>query len=165
MSISGIGSGTCAADMREQFFKRLDQDGDGSVTKEEMSSAMPLRGGARNIDDIFERVDSNHDGAVDRSEHDAQMARDLFAASDADGDGSVSESELLAVGKNDHHKSLLKQLFSAADSDGDGSVSESELAAALEQLRPQHFSTTAPSYDSKGDIRNGAGASRLSVEA
>jgi hypothetical protein len=60
----------------EEIFNRMDQDSDGSITKEELKSAMaemPQNGPT--VDEIFEEVDTDNDGVISRSESDAHLEK------------------------------------------------------------------------------------------
>ncbi len=57
----------------EEIFAKIDENGDGSVTKDELSSFM-----AQNDSDvgkIFEEVDTDDDGVISRSESDAHLEK------------------------------------------------------------------------------------------
>src|ERR1700755_3009144 len=95
MTTSGI-SGSCSAfdgGARPSFFKKMDGDGDGKVTKDEMKTAFearsegskgagrPPHGDGKSLDDLFAEIDTNSDGAIDededsafRAKHDAERA-------------------------------------------------------------------------------------------
>jgi Ca2+-binding EF-hand superfamily protein len=77
MKINGSDWNTQDAAQRQQdFFKKIDQDGDGKVTKDELKTFLSSKSGganspagAPNIDDIFSRIDTNGDGTIDESEN------------------------------------------------------------------------------------------------
>lgn len=125
--ISGIGSSGCGAidaGSRESFFGKMDSDGNGKVTKDEMKAAFDARadgakgpggpppGGARSIDDLFAEIDTNGDGGIDEEE-DATFR----AARDA-GHAARQQQSI----------DLMRELLSRLDADSDGSLSSSELA-------------------------------------
>jgi Ca2+-binding EF-hand superfamily protein len=89
----GISSAEAAA-VREVRFLRMDTDGDGVITEEEMQTAAQQRI-ARRIAKKIARLDKNGDGRVERAEFDEHgVAR--FARLDTDGDGRVSHEEFRA---------------------------------------------------------------------
>lgn len=124
---SGISSSCGAIDSgaRQSFFKKMDGDGNGKVTKDEMKAAFEARTegphgpggpppGGKGIDELFAEIDSNGDEAIDEDEdaafraaHDAErvarqhesidLMRELLSMLDADSDGSLSSTELSAL--------------------------------------------------------------------
>ena len=81
------------------FYRHLDVNGDGKVTKAEFSSALPLLGFGQNgreaIDGLFEQLDENGDGAIAYSELAAALRRDdvELAAELQDGAMGVIETK------------------------------------------------------------------------
>ena len=99
-----------------QMFERVDLNGDGQVTRVELTEYRDRR---------FSEGDANGDGALELAEFEAvwlAMVRermvDRFQALDADGDGRITAAEF---------DRPLDRLFSRLDSDEDGSVSRSEI--------------------------------------
>jgi len=65
-------------DSAQDIFKKIDQDGDGKVTKDELENRAgePARRRRANsngpsLDDLFSRIDTNGDGSIDESENNA----------------------------------------------------------------------------------------------
>lgn len=80
---------------RNVRFERMDYDGDGVITLDEMQDAARRRAPERAAK-RFERMDRNGDGALTRAElADAHAAR--FARMDANGDGFVTREEVRAL--------------------------------------------------------------------
>ena len=77
MKIDGSDWNTQDAAQRQQdFFKKIDTDGDGKVTKDEFKTFLSSKSGGANspagapsVDDIFTRIDTNGDGTIDESEN------------------------------------------------------------------------------------------------
>ena len=88
----------------KQIFKRLDADGDGSLTEAEY---------------------------VGRSRFDAEKARKIFHASDADGDGKVTEAEYV---DNRIVTDKAKEVFFWIDADDDGAMTRQEVAACIDRV-------------------------------
>jgi len=121
--------------MRDRLFKRIDEDGDGSVTKEEFSTALskmkgPQRGDgqARTPGDLFTKIDANSDGVIDKTEH------DTFLSSMSKMKGAAGD--------------VASNLFARADKDGDGTVSKDELTQAIESM----VQPSPLGYDSRGAL-------------
>lgn len=133
---SNSSSGGCASGqskLQEKLFSLLDSNGDGSVAKDELSTALANA--------------KESDSGIDSSE--------LFASLDANGDGSLSIDETAALapppppppgagfgGDSD-------ELFSSLDADGNGSISQDELSSLFGQSGSQSdtSSTSASSDD------------------
>ena len=86
----GMDGPTTLADMQaraDRGFARMDANGDGVVTTDELGDGEGRRGGR-----MLERADANGDGRVTRAELTAST-RARFAEMDANGDGKVTEEE------------------------------------------------------------------------
>ncbi|MCH2582127.1 MAG: EF-hand domain-containing protein, partial [Planctomycetes bacterium] len=162
----GSSPGGRPAPYAADFIRRLDKDGDGKVSSEELPQTYRARLGGK-----FEEFDKNKDGALNQQEVAAMLptanssrrpsgtpsrdsdrprpsSRDaaqpsqdaLFAILDRDRDGKLSRRELEAAG------SILARL----DRDKDGSVSKREIAAAASDKAPS--SRSSRERDSRGGI-------------
>ena len=162
----GSSSGSRSTPYAAGFIKRLDKDGDGKVSSEELPQTYRARLGGK-----FEEFDKNKDGALNQQEVAAMLtaanssrrpsgtpsrdsdrprpsSRDaaqpsqdgLFAILDRDRDGKLSRRELEAAG------SILARL----DRDKDGSVSKREIAAVASDKAPS--SRSSRERDSRGGI-------------
>jgi hypothetical protein len=121
---TGTTTGTEATgDPVQMMFKRIDTDGNGSISESELAT---WRSSA-----IF-RLDTDGDGKVTKQEVDAYMAQQqsqggkpqdssaFFQAYDTNGDGAVDQNELKAGG---HRR------FQSADTDANGQLSMQEWQA------------------------------------
>lgn len=106
-------------------FESLDTNGDGQITKEEMSSK---------IADRFTQADANGDGAISLQELEAQAAKQskkhaekIMARFDKDGNNSLSPEEMKMGDRADRR-------FDKLDKDGDGMISETEFESARERM-------------------------------
>ena len=159
---SGSSSGGRPAPYAADFIRRLDKDGDGKVSSEELPQTYRARLGVR-----FEEFDKNKDGTLNQEEIAAMLtasyssrrssgsqsrdtdrprpsSRDadqpsqdaLFAILDRDRNGKLSRRELEAAG------SILARL----DRDKDGSVSKREIAAVASDRAPSSRSSRERDY-------------------
>jgi len=103
-------------------FRRLDTDGDGRITGEEMERAR--KGSARRAVDtkgLFDRADANHDGSVDRAEWEAaRVAPQPAGAAGISRDAYVAEAD-----------NWIKRF----DTNRDGALTREELRAAAGKWR------------------------------
>jgi Ca2+-binding EF-hand superfamily protein len=192
---SGSSYGTEAMEaMRQSRFKKIDSDGDGKITKSEMSASQPQDGKGPSVDDIFSKVDTNQDGVIDDSEDQtafqqmqangpggpppggpppdaSKMAADIFKSTDTDSDGKITKAELTKSltqsGQSSSDSSKVDELFKAADTDGDGTITQAELAAYMEKMQPPPPPSQASSYSNDMSSRTNSSAtgSLLSVVA
>jgi Ca2+-binding EF-hand superfamily protein len=123
--------------MVDDLLASLDTNGDGSVSSDELSTAMSSAGSTTDSSKVFSALDTNKDGTISSDELAAAMAPPpppppvqdssstssdaLFSALDSDGNGSISASELSSAMSND----------SSSSSD---SSTQSETSAALSKL-------------------------------
>jgi Ca2+-binding EF-hand superfamily protein len=110
-------------DRHQMMFKRIDADGNGSISSQEMES---WRSKA-----VF-RLDADSDGKVTKEEVDQHIAQrqaeggqapdsaKFFSTYDANGDGAIDEEELKNGGS---------QRFQTADTDANGELSMEEWTA------------------------------------
>ena len=114
------GGATAASDKRvEALFKKMDADGNGSISASEKSA----------FDDKLQAKRTDHHAGLAflAQQLSGPSNDDVFAATDSNGDGSVSLDELSNddAAKGVSSDSLLK-LFSLIDSNGDGAISKTE---------------------------------------
>ena len=112
-------------------FQRLDADGDGKITRDEMQTAARRH---------FLEADADGDGAVSREELKAhadaraqQRVDNIMTRLDRDKDGVISPDELPDGGR------ALRR-FDRADTDGDGAISQAEYDAARERMAKRRAS-------------------------
>jgi Ca2+-binding EF-hand superfamily protein len=107
----------------EAMFLRLDADGDGIVTRTELTAHKT---------EMFTLADANADSLLDGAERAAmrEAARQRAAAQgvpfDTDGDGNLSLAEFTGA----------TPLFDRADADGDGTVTRAEFDEITGKRRP-----------------------------
>ncbi|RON53673.1 EF-hand domain-containing protein [Pseudomonas frederiksbergensis] len=143
------------AQFQKELFTKLDSNGDGSVSQDELKTAQSDKPDNRLLADLsknFTDLDSDDSGSLSSEEMAAMappappqdqapntdLADALLGALDADGDGNLSSDELshglTAAGSS----ADSKEIFSALDKNQDGSVSSDELKAALQAGREQN---------------------------
>ncbi|MEM1142100.1 MAG: EF-hand domain-containing protein [Pseudomonadota bacterium] len=115
---------------------RMDQDGDGLVSREEFALPEKRRGPR-----MFERADLNSDGSVTFEELQSSLeegaakrstfANERFGEMDADGNQVLTLDEVLDHG------------FNQADANGDGFISEEEARAHFDERRGHRRSRRA----------------------
>lgn len=117
--------------MRQAMFSKLDEDGDGTISSSELSSATKSSssssGQSLSASKILSALDADQDGSISSSEFSTGM--DSF------------DSAMQALAQSSGAKGMrppppppdgasAEDMFSKMDSDGDGSVSKSEFEAA-----------------------------------
>ncbi len=109
-----------------QLFKRMDRNGDGKVTADEVpEERRPM------IERLIERADRDGDQALSLQEFTAAMDKRRPNAGAPPAGSPVAKRPFQAVGG----KGRLPGLFGAIDADGDGQLSSDEIAAAPAVIR------------------------------
>ncbi|EGH73511.1 XopAW family type III secretion system calcium-binding effector [Pseudomonas syringae] len=145
-------SSTSNKKFQEELLAKLDTDGDGSIAKNELSSALSSNskdGVTVSLSKAFSDLDSNDDDSLDADELAAmtppppppmqsvdEQAEDLLGALDSDGDGAISSDELTTGLSNTGSTTNSNQVFDALDTDEDGTVSLEELVAGMQPQQP-----------------------------
>lgn len=107
----------------QQRFDRLDKDGNGTITPDEFSE--------RNAA-MLKRLDRDGDGSISREDMDqmqrlrAERGQRLFGEADTNADNRVELNEALAQ---------AEKRFDEIDSDGDGQVDLGELKSGMKRLK------------------------------
>ncbi|AGW12485.1 EF-hand domain-containing protein [Megalodesulfovibrio gigas] len=122
-----------AAPSAEELFAATDADGDGSITKAELTSALESRaktGGANgpDADELFSQLDTDGDGLVTEQEHaDAleAMAQKL-----------EQKANMTMIAMQQQATASAAELFASTDADSDGSITKEELLSALLDRNP-----------------------------
>jgi calcium-dependent protein kinase len=125
-------------DMRETF-KRLDSDGNGRLSKEELIAAyaelMSEEEARSTVESVMQKVDADGNGYIDYSEFmmatmnqhillSKQNMETAFNMFDKDGSGSISVSEIRAILGEESLavNAVWEQLVKDADTNGDGVI-------------------------------------------
>lgn len=129
----------------EELFKKIDADGDGSITKAESEEFRAKREEAQQqVQSFLLNLQSLLSGT--QSEEDGEDGESLFAKLDGNSDGSVAKDEFLnAISPDgDGANGLINRLFAAMDADESGEVSEQELADFQKKLEERASNRPPP---------------------
>lgn len=115
----------------EELFKKIDSDGDGSISKAESDEFKSQADKAEQLLQSFLLSLQPSQPAKTGKASDSKDEDDAFAQIDANSDGSISSDEFKNALSNDRTASddLLSKLFDAIDSNRDGSVTQGETKA------------------------------------
>jgi Ca2+-binding EF-hand superfamily protein len=126
------------ADERAQaLLKKLDTDGNGSVSKDERS-AFQSRLSGRMQSLILQCQEM---ASVTQSPSATDITQGVFAKIDANGDGSISQDELnqfLSSPDGSGDKDRIAQLFNAIDTNQDGKIGKDENSASAAKPHRHH---------------------------
>ena len=126
---------TARPSIGEAVVAKLDNDGDGGISIEELAST---RFGKHMSSETFTNIDTDGDSKLSASEVDAifepekkppSVGEAMVAKLDNDGDGAVSISELSTT---QFGKDMTSEQFSGLDTDGDSKLNAAELDAHFE---------------------------------
>ena len=146
--ISKLSSSFKNIDDVKSAFKMLDADGDGSITRQEMS-ASGHKFSQEQIESIFALGDVNDDGAIDLDEFIGVMCpsaetviarissqfnnindvKKAFLKIDVDKDGKISRSEMAKCGKFNNQE--VDAIFILGDVNGDGEIDLEEFIGLM----------------------------------
>ncbi|OUM07088.1 calcium-binding protein [Pseudomonas syringae] len=143
-------SATSNKTFQEDLLAKLDADGDGSISKDELSSALSSdskEGITVSLSKAFSDLDSNDDDSLDTDELAAMtpppplqpatdVADELLDSLDSDGDGAISSAELSAGLTSAGSSASSSEVFDTLDTNKDGTVSLDELTASLQAQQP-----------------------------
>lgn len=108
---------------------RLDKNGDGAVTKDEVPNLGGGPGGGHpNMAEMIMRMDADGDGKVTQAEAGERWER--LSKLDKNGDGAVAKDEIPAFG-GPGGRPNPEEIFARMDKDGDGKLTSSEVPAEM----------------------------------
>jgi Ca2+-binding EF-hand superfamily protein len=123
MGSYGMGS---LKEMQQRIFQKADSDGDGQISKAELSS-MRTNGpqGGPSADEMFTKLDTDQDGSISREECDASLEKMRE---------QMSQGAKMFFGRGDKAgqppslEEMQEEMFTRADANGDGTIDADELA-------------------------------------
>lgn len=123
------GGGHEGRDMSGRMLERIDKNGDGLISRDEVA-------GMPRMAERFDQLDGNGDGVLDKSELGKvrdrvrgelrERAEDRFEDTDANGDGAIDLAEAQAAAQR-----RATDMFERLDADGDGRLTREEMNRAL----------------------------------
>lgn len=118
-----------SSDMKDKVFKNGDQNGDGSISKDELSKLLSNSSQSNTTaDDLMNSLDTNKDGSISKSESDAAIDK---AGQQRHAQGPPLPPPPSDSSSSSSDSSSSNSIFDALDTNKDGTVSASELLAAL----------------------------------
>jgi Ca2+-binding EF-hand superfamily protein len=135
----------------EELFKKIDADGDGSITKAESEEFRAKREEAQQqVQSFLLNLQSLLSGT--QNDEDGEDGESLFAKLDGNSDGSVAKDEFLnAISPDgDGANGLINRLFAAMDADKSGEISEQELADFQKKLEERASNRPPPPAAANG---------------
>jgi len=123
-----------------ECFNRLDANGDGAVSADDLPAPGPENMGAR-LHWLLLKADASQDGKLSLSELQAvwpHFSQEAFGFLDRNGDGAFDRNDLPA-GPPPPRSEMLRRVLLAADVDHDGDVTFEELQALIPELTQESF--------------------------
>lgn len=192
--VDGIGSSTNSVSaalqqMRQNIFNKTDTDGDGFLSKIEMSANAPKNGPS--VDDIFGAFDTDGDELISQTEFETGLAMygqqkqvgfsmkmgmmggpppaeeeesDEFSILDTNGDGVIDMEELAADLEEKGITADASQLFSQIDTDGDGQITSTEFNSSRPGPQGPPPPPSPPSADDLFSLFDSNGDEQISQE-
>ena len=133
-----------------EFFKRIDRNGDGKLSKEEMMDGFCQVNGLENTEEYIERImkeaDTDGNGFIEYSEflkaciseqvmYSRENMKKAFDMFDLDGSGKISSSELQQVfGIGNLENPMWKDIVQQADKNSDGEIDFNEFYDFIKDL-------------------------------
>jgi len=164
----------------QQAFKQFDKNGDGSIDRKELTSALASSGGnftQQEIDVIFTAADVDGNGEIDYEEFIALMcpsASDIvekfrskyksvnevkaaFKLFDRNGDGALSKDELASAMKSSgesYSDIEVNAIFSLGDIDGDGEITLEEFVGLMSPSATQVVNKLRKNFKNLNDVKS-----------
>jgi Ca2+-binding EF-hand superfamily protein len=126
---SGGSESNSSADLKNNVFKSADQNGDGSISKDELTKLLGNSQSDTTADQIMSALDTNKDGSISKSESDSAVDK-AGQQRRAQGPPPPPPPKENSTSSSDSSSSSTT-VFDALDTNKDGTVSASELLAAF----------------------------------
>lgn len=121
-----------------EIIKKLDTDGDGSVSKQEFMAGERAQKNPERAAKAFAHMDADGDGKLTTTDF-AQRRKpgdgdkrpnpgEIFKHLDKDGNGSISKPEFLSGERSQKNPEMAGKLFDRLDSDSSGEITREEFA-------------------------------------
>ena len=145
-----------------EIIKKLDTNGDGSVSKAEFLAGERAQKDPERAAKAFAHMDSDGDGQLKTSDF-AQHRKggedgrkrpnpaEIYKHLDKDGSGSISKQEFLSGERAQKNPEMAEKLFGKLDADGSGDISRDEFAK-----RPRPGDRPKPGNRPRPEGRDGA---------
>lgn len=166
---SASGNNAAYQAYKSDMFKKLDADGSGDLSKDEMAAAKPkspagaftesqsattssspesfFSGDAMAVLMLMKQQGGMFESSTDGDPSAAYLAQQM----DADGDGAITEAEFVASRPKDASEDDAIDLFESIDTEGEGSITAEQLDAGMKGSAPPPPMGGAPGGSSTGD--------------
>jgi Ca2+-binding EF-hand superfamily protein len=175
-ALSRFRNSFCAIEDVISAFCAIDLNGDGALTREELTSGMNSYGKKfteEEINSVFSLADVNSDGEINYSEFVAMMfpaaatalakfrrshpslknAKDAFDIYDIDGDGEITYSELVAGMGGEFTSNEISAIFAMGDCNQDGKISFLEFAKIVSPVACEALSKFWKAFGNISSLR------------
>lgn len=139
----------------KELFKSLDVNGDGSISLDELKTALGQQEGGENLYNMLKAADTDNSGEIDYTEFIAatidtnvfmrdDYLKTAFQMFDKDGSGKIDNEEVVALLQGEDLKSLVsKEAIQTAmkeiDENGDGEIDFEEFSLMMKKATQSDF--------------------------
>lgn len=141
-----------ATDMKEQIFNMIDTNGDGKISKDEMSQMQAnAPAGRPSADEMFSKIDTNQDGSISKAESDTFIDK-MAKHGGPGGPGGPGGAGSVKNSQEDTLKALLDALSkddedgSSASSSTSTSSSKTDIKAIFDMAISSYMKASTASY-------------------